>query len=178
MTRRFACLLPTAAFAALLVSSAAFAQEATAFAAMKGVDGKELGTVTFAETKSGQLRVVVEMTGLPPGPHGFHVHEKGACDTASKFATAGAHYSGGKEHGVDHDGGPHAGDMPNVNVGQDGILKAEFFTDRLSISDGDNPLMDDDGSAVMIHAAADDHSSQPGGDAGDRIACGLVQQPS
>jgi Cu-Zn family superoxide dismutase len=170
--------LPAAAAAALLFTSAALAQEATAFAAMKGVDGKELGTVSFNETKSGALRIVVEMTGLQPGPHGFHVHEKGACDTASGFKTAGAHYSGGKEHGVDHEGGPHAGDLPNVNVGQDGLLKAEFFSDALSIAEGDNPLMDADGSSVMIHASADDHSSQPGGDSGDRIACGLVQQPS
>jgi Cu-Zn family superoxide dismutase len=167
--------------AALLLSGAAFAQDnaATAFAAMKGVDGRDLGTVSFSETKSGTLRVVVEMTGLPPGPHGFHIHEKGACDAASKFETAGAHYAGdGKEHGVDHEGGPHAGDLPNVNVGQDGVLKAEFFTDRLSIREGDNPLLDEDGSAVMLHADADDYSSQPSGNSGDRIVCGLVQQPS
>ena len=169
---------PAIAATALLLSSAALAQEATAFAAMKGVDGKELGTVSFAQTKSGMLRIVVEMTGIPPGQHGFHVHEKGACDPASKFATAGAHYSGGKEHGVEHQGGPHAGDLPNINVGQDGILKAEFFTGTLSISNGENPLMDADGSSVIIHAGADDHTTQPGGDAGDRIACGLVQQPS
>lgn len=164
--------------AAALFSSAAPGQEATAFAAMKGVDGKELGTVSFTETKSGTLRIVVEMTGLPPGPHGFHVHEKGACDTASKFETAGAHYSGGREHGVEHEGGPHAGDLPNVNVGQDGILKAEFFSDALSIAEGENPLMDTDGSSVIVHASADDYTTQPSGDAGERIACGLVQQPS
>jgi superoxide dismutase, Cu-Zn family len=176
--RRSACIAGFAA-TALLFSSAAFAQEAaTAFAAMKGVDGKDLGTVSFTETKSGMLRIVVEMTGLPPGPHGFHVHEKGACDTASKFETAGGHYSGGKEHGVDHEGGPHAGDLPNVNVGQDGVLKVEFFSDMLSITEGDNPLMDADGSAVILHANPDDYSTQPSGDAGDRIACGLVQQPS
>ena len=137
---RFA-FFPAFAATALLFSSAALAQEATAFAAMKGVDGKDLGTVSFTQTKSGMLRIVVEMTGIPAGQHGFHVHEKGACDTASKFATAGAHYSGGKEHGVEHQGGPHAGDLPNVNVGQDRILKAEFFTDTLSISEGENPWM-------------------------------------
>jgi superoxide dismutase, Cu-Zn family len=169
---------PAIAAAAVLFSSTAFAQEATAFAAMKGVDGKDLGTVSFTQTKSGLLRIVVEMTGIPPGQHGFHVHEKGACDPASKFATAGAHYSGGKEHGVEHQGGPHAGDLPNVNVGQDGILKAEFFSYTLSIAEGENPLTDADGSSVMIHAGADDHATQPGGDAGDRIACGVVQQPS
>ncbi|MGD9913799.1 MAG: superoxide dismutase family protein [Rhizobiaceae bacterium] len=171
-------LVPSAFAAALLFSAAASAQEATAFAAMKHLDGTQAGTVTFKETKSGQLRVTFEMTGMKPGPHAVHVHEKGLCDEAGKFESAGPHYSGGKEHGIDHDKGPHAGDLPNVHVGQDGVLKAEFFTATLSLSDGPNPLLDADGSSVMVHAGPDDHASQPGGDAGDRIACGIVQQPS
>ena len=75
--------------------------------------------------------------------------------------------------------GPHPGDFPNVNVGQDGVLKAEFFTDRLSLGDGgQNPLVDEDGSAVVVHAEPDDYASDPAGHAGDRIACGVVEQPS
>lgn len=170
--------VPAAIAAALLLSTAALAQEATAFAAMKNLDGTQAGTVTFTQTKSGQLRVMLEMTGMKAGPHAFHVHETGLCEEAGKFESAGPHYSGGKEHGIDHDKGPHAGDFPNVNVGQDGVMKAEFFTDTLSLSGGSNPLLDADGSAVMVHAGPDDHTSQPGGDAGDRIACGIVQQPS
>jgi Cu-Zn family superoxide dismutase len=168
--------------AALSAFGSALGQEttapATAFAAMKDRDGQDRGTVTFTETQSGVLHVLVEMTGLPPGPHGFHVHEKGECDAATGFESAGAHYSVGGEHGVAHDKGPHVGDLPNVHVGQDGVLKAEFFTERLSIGEGEAPLMDADGSAVMVHAGPDDHTTQPGGDAGDRIACGILQQPA
>ncbi|MGE0500702.1 MAG: superoxide dismutase family protein [Rhizobiaceae bacterium] len=153
------------------------AQTASAFAAMKDRDGQDRGTVTFTETKSGVLHVLVEMTGLPPGPHGFHVHATGACDAAGGFESAGPHYGDG-EHGIAQPDGPHAGDFPNVHVGQDGLLKVEFFTERLSIGEGETPLMDADGSAVMIHAGPDDHTAQPGGDAGDRIACGIVQQPA
>lgn len=164
---------------ALLLSGIAQAQEA-ATASANMIDGQEqeAGTVTFEETKSGLLHVIVEMTGLPPGPHGFHVHETGECSTADGFESAGGHLAGGREHGVDAEGGPHPGDFPNVNVGQDGVLKVEFFTDRLSLSEGEAPLMDMDGSAVVVHADPDDYTSQPSGEAGDRIACGEITQPS
>lgn len=165
-------------FAAAMLLPAAAQEDATASANMVMADEKEAGTVTFRQTPSGMLHVIVEMTGLPPGPHGFHVHEKGECDAAGKFESAGGHLAAGKEHGVDAENGPHPGDFPNVHVGQDGVLKVEFYTDRLAISDGDAALMDADGSAAMLHAMADDHASQPSGEAGDRIACGVVTQPS
>ena len=165
--------------AAALASLPALAQEATATARMASADGKDLGTVTFAQTKSGLLHLTVEMTGLEPGAHGFHIHEKGACDAAGGFDSAGGHYAGGKEHGIASDKGPHAGDLPNVHVGADGILKLEIFTDRLSLGDGgQNPLTDADGSAVVLHADPDDYQSHPAGHAGKRIACGVVEQPS
>lgn len=136
----------------------------------------EVGTVTINSTPSGMLHVIVEMTDLPPGAHGFHIHETGQCDPASGFESAGGHYAGNREHGAMAEGGPHPGDFPNVHVGQDGILKAEFFTDRVSLAEGgENPLMDEDGSAVMVHANADDYRSQPSGEAGERIACGVVE---
>lgn len=165
-------------FAAAMLLPASAQEDVTASANMVTAEGQEAGTVTFRQAKSGMLHVIVEMTGLPPGPHGFHVHETGACDAADGFESAGGHLAAGKEHGVDAENGPHPGDFPNVHVGQDGILKVEFYTDRLSIADGDAALMDDDGSAVMVHANADDHASQPSGEAGGRIACGVITQPS
>ncbi|MCV0394601.1 MAG: superoxide dismutase family protein [Rhizobiaceae bacterium] len=151
---------------------------AEASARMMNADGEEIGTVTFNQTKSGMLRLLVEISDLPPGPHGFHVHETGECE--GDFQSAGGHYAGAgdPEHGVEAEGGLHAGDFPNVHVGQDGVLKVEFFTDRLSLADdAETPLIDDDGSAVMIHSGPDDYASQPAGDAGDRIACGVIEQP-
>lgn len=163
-----------AAIVALPVAS--LAQDAAAPVNMINAEENEVGTVTISTTPSGMLHVIVEMTDLPPGAHGFHIHETGQCDPASGFESAGGHYAGGHEHGVMAEGGPHAGDFPNVHVGQDGVLKAEFFTDRVSLTeDGENPLRDEDGSAVVVHADPDDYSSQPSGEAGDRLACGVIE---
>ena len=170
-----------AALAASVAGSLALAQSpsggASATARMTGADGADHGTVTFTQGQSGLLHVMVEMTTLPPGAHGFHIHEKGVCD--GNFDSAGSHYAGGKEHGAMNPKGAHAGDFPNVHVGENGVLKVEFFTERLSLGDaGQNPLMDADGSAVVVHADPDDYQSHPAGHAGTRIACGVIEQPS
>jgi Cu-Zn family superoxide dismutase len=168
-----------AAAIAALMAPQAYAQETSATAKMTGADGSDNGTVTFNQTKSGMLHIIIEMTSLAPGSHGLHIHEKGDCDAAGGFESAGGHYAGGKEHGVNSGNGPHAGDLPNVHVGGNGVLKAEFFTDRLSLGEGRaNPLMDADGSAVVLHAEPDDYASDPAGHAGNRIACGVIEQPS
>lgn len=167
-----------AAIAALMVPQA-YAQETSATARMAGADGSDNGIVTFNQTKSGLLHIIVEMTNLAPGSHGLHIHDKGACDAAGGFESAGGHYAGGKEHGINSENGPHAGDLPNVHVGENGVLKVEFFTDRLSLGEGGaNPLMDTDGSAVVLHAEPDDYASAPAGHAGNRVACGVIEQPS
>ncbi|MDN2567746.1 superoxide dismutase family protein [Aquibium sp. A9E412] len=174
MSRILACAL-----SALLVSTAGAAAQSTegrtASANMINTDEVSVGTVTFNETRSGMLHVIVEMTDLPAGPHGFHVHETGTCDPADGFKSAGGHYAAGKDHGIASESGPHPGDFPNVQVAANGVLVAEFFTDRLSIADGDNPLNDADGSAVVVHSGQDDYTSQPSGEAGERIACGIVE---
>lgn len=166
--------ITAAALFALL--SPALAQE-SASAAMKAPDGNDLGTVTFTATKSGMLILLVEMTGLQPGAHGFHIHAVGKCD-GPDFESAGGHLAGGKAHGVMSPDGPHPGDFPNVHVGQDGLLKVEFFTDRLTLANsGDGALMDADGSSVMLHEGPDDYVTDPSGHSGGRIACGIIQQP-
>ncbi len=160
--------------AAALLPFAAHAQDATA--KMINAEGQDIGTITLSTTPSGMLHIVTDLTGLPPGVHAFHIHETGTCDPATKFDSAGGHYAGGHEHGILVEGGPHAGDLPNVFVGDDGVLKVEDFTDRVSLAEGgENPLKDADGSAFVIHAKPDDYKSQPSGDAGDRIACGVVE---
>lgn len=171
-----------AVLAASVAASFAAAQslaDVSATAKMAGADGADAGTVTFIQTPSGMLHVVVEMTNLAPGSRGFHIHEKGACDAAGGFESAGGHYAGGKEHGIMNPKGAHAGDLPNVHVGESGVLKAEFFTERLSVGEGGtNPLLDTDGSAVVLHADPDDYQSHPAGHAGNRIACGVIEQRS
>ncbi len=171
--------LSATCFAALLLLAPAplSAQEQSASANMIDRDEQSVGTVTFNQTRPGFVHVIAELTGLEPGPHGFHVHETGQCDIGEGFKTAGGHLAGDKDHGVAAENGPHPGDFPNINVGQNGVLRIEFFTDRLGFEAEGAALMDDDGSAVIIHADADDYSSQPSGNAGDRIACGVIRQP-
>lgn len=138
-------------------------------------EGEEVGTATFTETAAGVVLIRAEVSGLEPGEHGFHIHETGECDPATNFESAGGHYAGegSPNHGL-VEGGPHAGDMPNVTVGEDGTLIVEVFNPRISLSGDTNPLADADGSALMIHSGADDYESQPSGDAGGRVACGVI----
>lgn len=161
--------------AALMALTDANAQDQQATANMINPEGDDVGTVTFTQTPSGMLHAMVEMTGLPPGPHGFHIHEVGECDAEGGFESAGGHYAGNRPHGVNDMDGPHPGDFPNVHVGQDGVLRVEYFSDQLTINGNNNPLLDDDGSAVVVHASPDDYASQPSGEAGERIACGVIQ---
>ena len=113
---------------------------------------------------------------LTEGTHGFHFHEKGVCE-APDFESAGGHFNPtGASHGLGHEDGPHAGDLPNLEVGPDGTVKEEFFVENLTLKAGEeNSLFQDDGTALVIHAEEDDGTTQPSGDSGDRIACGVVE---
>ena len=167
-------LMMTAALC--LAASAASAQETTATANLKGTDGADHGTVTLVQTANGVL-LTAELTGVPAGVRGFHIHETGACDASDGFQSAGGHFAGVSDtHGVLVEGGPHSGDMPNVHVPENGALTVEVLNTLISLEEGgDGYLMDADGAAVMIHSGADDYESQPSGDAGDRIACGVIE---
>jgi len=141
----------------------------SARAEMTSADGTGIGTVSLEATPAGVL-VRGSLRGLPPGPHGFHVHETGACEPP--FESAGGHFNPtGAEHGFYSEGGPHAGDMTNVTVAEDGMVGIEILDTFLTL---DRTLFDEDGAAILIHADPDDYQSQPSGHAGDRIACGII----
>jgi len=164
------------ALAAALAAGQTLAQDMMgASASLKGPDGGDRGTVTFAQTPAGVV-ITAELTGLPPGVHAFHLHQTGAC--TPDFGAAGGHYNpAGAEHGFMAAGGPHAGDMPNIHVPDSGNLTIEVLNPNVSLGESDPAtLFDDDGSAVVIHDGADDYSSQPSGAAGNRIACGVVEK--
>ena len=138
-----------------------------------GTDGKTIGQATFTKSPEGSVLVSATVEGIEPGSHGFHVHETGECDPATGFKSAGGHLANGKNHGL-VEGGPHPGDMPNQTAGADGKLVAEVFNDLLT----EDLLFDADGSALMVHSKPDDYHSQPSGEAGDRVACGVLKPAS
>ena len=168
--------LAAAAALGAFAAPAAFADahmQPAATAEVANADGTAMGTVTINATASGQMLVQLDLTGVAPGTHAVHIHETGACE-APDFDSAGGHLAGDMEHGVGSENGAHPGDMPNVTVGEDGIVKADIFLTALTAE----MLNDDDGSAFVMHDGTDDYMSQPSGDAGSRIACGVFEPAS
>ena len=174
-------LLVAATVLALVVSpSAAFASKmTTANAEIVNAAGDMVGKAVFEQTPTGVL-IFVEARNLPPGPHGIHLHAVGSC--TPDFTAAAGHINPGKvAHGLRHPDGPDNGDLPNLYVTADGTVQAEFFTTRVSVSGRARrrrpALLDENGSAIVIHDMPDDHMSQPIGGAGGRIGCGVVKRP-
>jgi superoxide dismutase, Cu-Zn family len=168
---RFARLAAPLTLALLLAGGAAAAPGDKASAEMKDKDGKAVGTVALAETPHGVL-LSGNLAGLPAGPHGFHIHAVGKCE-APQFTSAGGHAnSGGKKHGFAAAEGPHQGDLSNLHAGADGKATVDAFAPGVTLAN----LLDADGSALVVHEKADDYRTDPAGDSGARIACGIVQK--
>ncbi|HZH17492.1 MAG TPA: superoxide dismutase family protein [Archangium sp.] len=149
--------------------AAAAATGATARAELKDQKGQSLGEVTLSETPHGIL-IKGTLSNIPAGEHAIHIHEAGKCE--APFQTAGGHLNPNKKkHGVLVAEGKHEGDLPNLHVGADGKVQFDHFAHGLKLKD----VQDQDGAAVVVHASADDYKSDPAGNAGDRIACGIVQ---
>jgi Cu-Zn family superoxide dismutase len=161
--------------AVLLASAAAFAEAQTAKAELKTADGKSAGTATLEETPHGVI-VKAKLENLPPGTHAFHIHEAGKCEGADKFKSAGGHFNPAKhKHGIANAKGPHAGDLPNVVVPDSGQAEVEFFATGVTLKEkGKNSLFHEGGTALVVHAKGDDYKTDPTGEAGDRIACGVI----
>ena len=163
------------AVAAFLSSIPALASAApAATATLRDAQGKAVGTATLTPAEGG-VKIAVTVSGVAPGLHGFHVHAVGRCE-GPEFKSAGGHFNpGSKEHGLENPKGAHAGDMPNLSVGPDGTGKGEFLARGASLVAGPGSLFPDGGTAVVLHAAPDDMRSDPAGNAGARIACGVVE---
>ena len=158
----------------LTIAPAFSAQKPHAVAHVKALDGSASGTVDFAQTGHGVL-VIFDLRGLSPGAHGIHVHTSGNCDARTKFTSAGPHFSPQqKMHGFMVKGGPHPGDLPNQWAATDGTLHASTVTNLFSLGNGKKSIFDRDGASIIVDARGDDLSSQPAGNSGDRIACGVI----
>ncbi|MEK4630154.1 superoxide dismutase family protein [Solibacillus sp. FSL R7-0682] len=152
------------------------APETLAAKALMYNTNKELiGEVTFQETEKG-VELAAVVNNLTPGVHGIHIHEVGKCDPPD-FTSAGAHFNPtNKKHGVENPLGPHVGDLPNITVDDNGQVELNFVTADFTLKKGEkNSLFDEDGSSLVIHEKADDYKTDPAGNSGARIACGVIE---
>jgi Cu-Zn family superoxide dismutase len=139
-------------------------------------EGQSIGTASVEDADGGGVAISVIVAGLSPGPHGIHIHETGRCDPPD-FESAGAHFNPtNTQHGSMNPQGPHAGDLPNLIVDQNGTAQTSIAAPLLNLESGDQTsILDHDGAALVIHAAADDYKTDPSGESGDRIACGVIE---
>ena len=142
-------------------------------ATLKDATGKDVGTVNLVQTSNGVL-IKLSVKGLSPGERAFHIHAVGKCEPP--FTTAGGHFNpGGKKHGLAAADGAHAGDKPNLHIPANGDLTVEVLNTAITLVQGrPNSVFDADGSSIIVHAGADDHKTDPAGNAGDRIVCGII----
>jgi len=169
---------------AITLSTLLFLTTTAAFAAPKGnmakaelrnAEGQPVGTATFKQVKAG-TQISLRLWNFPVGTHAFHIHAVGKCDSPD-FKTAGGHFNPeGKKHGLKNPEGPHAGDMPNITVATNGKGKVKVVNTRVTLGEGANSLLHEGSTALVIHEKADDDMTDPAGNAGNRIACGVIEK--
>lgn len=162
-----------------ILSNAVYA-DMGAQAKLVDVDGNHVGVANFKEKSGGGVTMEINAHNLAAGDHGMHIHTIGSCTlgTTPAFSSAGGHFNpAGAQHGTANPAGPHAGDLPNLAVKDNGNVATTVTSDRFTLQAGQsNSLFDADGSAIVIHEKADDNMTNPTGNSGNRVACGVIEK--
>ena len=165
-------ILMAAIFCAAILSFSLTASAKTKVE-LKNAEGKSVGTATIAPDKTG-VKIMLDLHDLPAGQHAIHIHQNAKCE-ALDFKSAGGHFNpDNKHHGTENPEGHHAGDMQNITVPESGKLKTKITNADVNLKDDSHSVFSNGGTALVIHAKADDMKSDPAGNAGDRIACGTI----
>ena len=173
--RRLALAATAMVLILMAVGAVAAAGATNATARIVDASGEPVGWAALVEDGTGRLHLNVHVDGLAAGRHGVHLHAVGSC-VGPTFSSAGGHFDPfGHEHGLANPNGAHAGDLPNLVVNVAGRGHLDATTDLATLSDGAGSLFDADGSALIVHANQDDQVTNPSGNSGARIACGVIE---